>query len=148
MNAVNQSPGPCPCGVPACDAFGTKIAAKTGHLKGCTCLPCQGSANRKTGRAAHKRMHRALGGVGDPPEHEGRARPYRVMVEVSLLPESKAEGEHVPESFHDFIGGKFLRGAMQQSAREVPVGSGVVPSVVIDGRWLIADLGDGSKAHR
>jgi hypothetical protein len=82
-------------------------------------------------------MHTNLGGSGKPGWHEERARPYTIEVEV--MPESKT-GAQVPAAFHKFTDSRWFKGALYQSAMAVPVGSGVVPAVVIDGRWLIADI--------
>ena len=80
-------------------------------------------------------MHKALGGSGPTPSNEEAARPYPVLV----MPESK-HGRLVPASFHKFLATEWFRRALNQAERGAPIGSGVKPAVVIDGRWLIVDL--------
>jgi len=142
MIPVYQDFGPCPCGEPNCP-WGDKIKRKTGHLVGCICLSCRNAENRRTGRKAHERMHTNLGGTGKPPQHEESARPYHVsldVLEVTVMPESK-EGDQVPAGFSTFIESEWWRRAISQANRARPVGSGgVVPAVVIDGRYIVADL--------
>jgi hypothetical protein len=82
-------------------------------------------------------MHRALGGQGFTPSNEESARPY--TVEVSVMPESKA-GAQIPKSFDSFLSTDWFRRALSQSERSAPFGAGVLPSVVLRGRWLIVDL--------
>jgi len=82
-------------------------------------------------------MHRRLGGEGFTPSNEETARPYEVT--VSVMPESKTGGQ-VPASFDRFIGTDWFRRALGQSKRAVPVGSGVLPAVVIRGDWCIVDI--------
>ena len=145
MNAVNQPFGDCPCESTYCKQVGTKLQRKTGHLVGCTCQTCASAENVKKGRTAHKRTHTNLGGNGEPPHHEGRARPY--VTEIVTLPESTTGGQ-IPQSFRTVIGSEWFRHAIAQADREVPVGTGVVPAVAIDGRYLVVDLGDKRKVRR
>lgn len=126
---------PCPCG---CGATGSKLGLKTGHVAGaCLCRPCIGARSQRKGKAGQAKMHRALGGEGFTPSNEESARPY--IVEVTVMPESKA-GEQVPELWHKFRRTEWFRRALAQSERAVPTGSGVVPALVIDGSFLIADI--------
>lgn len=134
MNAVTQLMGRCPCG--ACQTIGTKIAKKTGHLVGCDCVSCRGSLSVRKGHRGQQRGHEALGGNGRAPWNEDRAKPY--VIEVALMPESKV-GSGVPKAFADFLASTWLRHAFAQADRAVPVGSGVSPSLMIDGRWLVVD---------
>ena len=145
MNAVTQNLGPCPCrfevwsaGQPptTCRIEGTKLT-RYGHLVGCTCRPCLGRRSKRKGQKAQAKMHKRLGGEGFTPSNEESARPYEVTVLV--MPESKTGGQ-IPKSFDSFIATEWFRRALDQSARAAPVGSGVLPAVVIRGDWCLIDL--------
>jgi hypothetical protein len=82
-------------------------------------------------------MHRRLGGTGFTPHHEEAARPY--TIEVAVMPESKT-GAQVPASFDRFVATEWFRRALDQSTRAVPVGTGVLPAVVIRGDWCVVDI--------
>jgi len=110
---------------------------KHGHAVGCVCRSCIGRRNKRKGQAAQAKMHRALGGQGFTPSNEEAARPY--TIEVTVMPESK-EGKQVPASWAKFRDSEWFRHALDQSTRAVPVGSGVLPAVVIHGDWAIVDI--------
>ena len=82
-------------------------------------------------------MHKRLGGEGFTPTHEEGARPY--VVEIAIMPESKTGGQ-VPASWDKFLATEWFRRALDQSARAAPVGSGVLPAVVIRGDWCLVDI--------
>lgn len=130
----------CPCG---CGVQGLKLLTKLlpgeteYHVVKCNCVRHRNKRNNKRGQAAHAQAHRNLGGEGFTPHHEEAARPY--TREVVVMPESKT-GSQIPKSFRAFIESVWFRHALFQSERAVPFGTSVVPGVVIDGRWLIADL--------
>jgi hypothetical protein len=125
----------CPCG---CGVEGLKLQVRHDrHIVGCTCRPCLGRRSNRKGHAAQAKMHRALGGEGFTPHHEEAARPY--TIEVQVMPESKT-GSKVPKSWRAFVSSVWFAHALFQSERAVPFGTSVVPGLVIDGRWLIADL--------
>ena len=137
MNALpDYVPGaPCPCG---CGATASRLSIKTGHVRGsCKCRPCIGLRNRRGGQRKHAQAHRALGGEGFTPTHEESGKPY--TIEVTIQMESKA-GKQIPASFAKFIGTEWFRRALGQAGRAVPYGTGAIPAVVLDGRWLVADL--------
>lgn len=135
MSAAWESWPACPCG---CGAEGLKLQVRhDGHLVGCKCMVCQGRRNRKKGQAGQRRMHQRLGGKGWTPTHEEAARPY--TIEVSVMPESKG-GNQIPASFDRFISSEWFRHALSQSERAVPVGTGVLPCVVIRGDWAVVDI--------
>ena len=144
MNATTQDFGPCPCKLAVfsvsdtwtCSAVGTKLT-RYGHLVGCTCRPCQGRRSKRKGQKAQAKMHKRLGGQGFTPSNEESARPYEVTILV--MPESKTGGQ-VPASWDKFIGTEWFRRALDQSARAAPVGSGVLPAVVIRGDFCIMDI--------
>jgi hypothetical protein len=136
VNPVIQDLGPCPCGHDRCDVWGTKLT-RQGFLVGCKSPQAQGKRNRKKGQAAQRRMHQRLGGEGWTPTNEESARPY--TVEVQVMPESKTGGQ-IPTSFDKFIATEWFRRALSQSSRAVPVGSGVLPAVVIRGDWCLVDI--------
>ncbi len=52
---------PCPCGHARCSKFGTPLAGKRGHVRGCPCPQCMGARNRKKGHAAQNVAQKALG---------------------------------------------------------------------------------------
>lgn len=56
---------PCPCGHERCNKFGSPLAGKRGHVRGCPCPKCMGARNRKKGddRARVVRKQLGLGGV-------------------------------------------------------------------------------------
>lgn len=125
----------CPCG---CGAQGLKLQVRhDAHLVGCLCPVCRGRRNRAKGRGAQRKMHQALGGTGWSPTHEEAARPY--TIELTVMPESK-EGGQIPASWSKFLATEWFRRALEQSERAVPSGTAVIPAVVLNGRWLIADL--------
>jgi hypothetical protein len=125
----------CPCG---CGVEGLKLQVRhDGHLVGCICRVCLGRRNKYKGQKAQAKMHRALGGTGFTPSNEESAIPY--VVEVLVKPESKA-GKQIPASWRSFVSSVWFRHALFQSERAVPFGTAVVPGLVIDGRWLVADL--------
>ena len=141
MSVVTQDFGPCPCGegiggIRTCATQGTKLT-RYGHLVGCTCRPCLGRRSKRKGQKAQAKMHKRLGGEGFTPSNEESARPYEVTVLV--MPESKTGGQ-VPASWDKFIGTDWFRRALDQSTRAAPVGSGVLPAVVIRGDWCLVDI--------
>ena len=143
MSTVTQDFGPCPCredespyGWTSCIVEGTKLT-RYGHLVGCTCRPCLGRRSKRKGQKAQAKMHKRLGGQGFTPSNEESARPYEVTVLV--MPESKTGGQ-VPASWDKFVGTEWFRRALDQSTRAMPVGSGVLPAVVIRGDWCIVDI--------
>jgi hypothetical protein len=123
---------PCPCG---CEVVAWKLSVKSGHVVGCKCRPCTGRRSRKKGQAAQHRTWKALGGEGPTPLHE-ESTPEQ---EIKVRPEVKSGGQ-VPKSFHAFIATEWFRRAMTQARNGARIGTGVKPSVSIDGRWLIIDL--------
>jgi len=135
MNAVYQQMGPCPC--LRCDIIGSKLT-KHGHLVGCSCPSCMGRRNRRRGQAAQAKGHRALGGTGFTPSHEESTGGYPIVVQV----EHKT-GQQVPANFYRFIETDWFRRALSQAQRAVRVGDGSMPSVMIDGRWLVTDCKKG-----
>jgi len=143
MNASYQPPGPCACGEKACKAEGTKLVRALRdddgpqHLVGCNCVRHRNKRNNGRGKRGQAKMHKRLGGESWTPHHEESARPY--TVEVVVMPESKA-GAQIPKSWASFIATDWFRRALSQSARSAPLGSGVIPAIVLDGRWLVADL--------
>ena len=141
MNTVTQTFGPCPCGegiggIRTCGIQGTKLT-RYGHLVGCTCRSCLGRRSKRKGQKAQAKMHKRLGGQGFTPSNEESARPYEVTVLV--MPESKTGGQ-VPASWDKFIGTEWFRRALDQSTRAAPVGSGVLPAIVIRGDFCIMDI--------
>lgn len=145
MNPVSQPFGPCPCGEPDCDMQGTILLKKTGHLRGCGCTPCRNAGNHKAGHRSQDRTHAKLGGRGRAPTNEASARPY--VAEIAVMPESKT-GDQLPASWRKFIASDWFRHAIAQADRAVPVGSGVVPAVSIDNRYLVVDLGEQKRVRR
>ena len=126
---------PCPCG---CGETGSKLSFKTGHVaRSCKCAPCRGRRNQAKGKRGQAKTHKRLGGTSWTPTHEESGRPY--TIEVSVLPEVKT-GQQIPVSWSKFVSTEWFRRAYEQSERAVPFGTGVVPAVVLEGRWLIADL--------
>jgi hypothetical protein len=140
MNAVTQPMGPCPCNLEIqgrrCTMVGTKLT-RYGHLVACSCPTCTGRRNKRSGQRAQAKMHKRLGGEGFTPTHEEAARPY--TIEVTVMPESKTGGQ-VPANWDRFIATDWFRRALDQSTRATPVGSGVLPAVVIRGDWAIVDI--------
>lgn len=136
MNAVIQDLGPCPCKSPRCDVVGTKLT-RFGYLVGCKGPEAQGRRNRRKGQRGQARMHRRLGGEGFTPSNEESARPY--TVEVAVMPESKT-GSQIPASWDKFVATDWFRRALSQSERAAPVGSGVLPAVVLRGDFVIVDI--------
>jgi hypothetical protein len=137
VNALpDYVPGaPCPCG---CGATASRLSVKTGHVRGtCKCRPCIGSRNQRKGKRGQAKTHRALGGTSFTPHHEESGRPY--TIEVSVLPEVKT-GAQIPASWAKFIATDWWRRAYSQSERGAPIGTGVLPAVVLEGRWCIVDL--------
>lgn len=90
-------------------------------------------------------MHRRLGGEGWTPTHEEAARPY--TIEVTVMPESKT-GSQIPATFDRFISTDWFRRALSQSERATPVGTGVLPAVVIRGDWCIVDIRKRGRSGR
>ena len=135
MNTVTQDFGPCPCGLERC-LMGTKLTVR-GHLRLCVCPSCNGLRSKRKGQKAQAKMHKRLGGEGFTPSNEESARPYEVTVLV--MPESKTGGQ-VPASWDKFIGTEWFRRALDQSTRAAPVGSGVLPAVVIRSDWCVVDI--------
>ena len=137
---------PCPCG---CGVIHQKLQkpldrdSKVQHSVGCKCRRHVGKRSQAKGRKAQTKMHQALGGTGPSPSNEESARPYTITV----MPESKTGGQ-VPANWHTFIETDWFRRALDQSARGAPVGSGVSPSVMIDGRWLIVDRQMNQRSER
>lgn len=133
MSLPAYSPGePCPCG---CSATGSKLSFKTGHVaRLCECSSCRNSRNVKRGKRAQAKGHRALGGTGFTPANEETKNGYPIRVQV----EHKAGGQ-VPNYFHKFIGTTWFRHALSQAERAQIIGDGSMPSVMIDGRWLVVD---------
>ena len=142
MNTVTQDFGPCPCSytdppwLHTCTAEGTKLT-RYGHLVGCNCPSCRGRRSKRKGQKAQAKMHKRLGGQGFTPSNEESARPYEVTVLV--MPESKTGGQ-VPASWDKFIGTEWFRRALDQSTRAAPVGSGVLPAVVIRSDWCVINI--------
>ena len=141
MNPTTQPLGPCPCNEGFgerrhCSIQGTKLT-QHGHLVGCECWPCLGRRSKRKGQKAQAKMHKRLGGQGFTPSNEESARPYEVTVLV--MPESKTGGQ-IPASWDKFIGTEWFRRALDQNTRAAPVGSGVLPAVVIRGDWCIVDI--------
>lgn len=129
---------PCGCGVEGLKLLTRLLPGETEyHIVKCNCARHRGKRNQKKGQAAQATMHRALGGTGFTPHHEESARPY--TVEVLVKPESKT-GATIPKSWLSFSSSVWFRHALYQSERAVPYGTAVLPGLVIDGRWLIADL--------
>ena len=131
--ATIQPLGECPCG---CGLYHTKLT-RFGHVVGCICHSCTGRRNRRKGQKAQARSHRRLGGQGFTPTNEESGRPY--TVEVSILPEVKT-GAQIPASWDRFQSSEWFRHALSQSERSAPVGSGVLPAVVIRGDFCVIDI--------
>jgi hypothetical protein len=125
----------CPCG--ACSVVSAKLSVRTGHVRGCACSSCRNRRNRAKGHAAQAKAHRALGGKGFTPSNEESARPYEVT--VAILPESKT-GSQIPAAWDRFVATDWFRGALSQSERACPVGTGVLPAVVLRGDWVVVDI--------
>jgi hypothetical protein len=90
----------------------------------------------KRGKRAQAKGHRALGGQGFTPSNEESVGGYTIHVQV----EHKS-GAQIPASFRSFVETEWLRHAMNQATNAVRVGNGTgdMPSVMIDGRWLVVD---------
>lgn len=133
MSLPAYVPGePCPCG---CSATGSKLSFKTGHVaRSCECMSCRNSRNVKRGKRGQAKGHRALGGVGITPSNEESVNGYDIRVQV----EHKA-GAQIPQHFRSFIAGEWFRHALSQAERARRIGDGAMPSVMIDGRWLVVD---------
>lgn len=122
----------CPCG---CGQTHGK-QQKNGHVVRCKCRSCIGRRNRKKGQAGQHKGHVALGGTGWTPGNEESVGGYPIKVQV----EHKT-GTTVPKSIRKFLTTEWYRRAISQAVRAQRVGDASHPSVMIDGRWLIVDMG-------
>lgn len=140
MNTARRSsevsPG-CPCG---CLVTGSKLT-KYAHVIGCACRPCTGRRNRAKGQASQRKMHRASGGTGWTPQHEGRT-----VYTYEASPENKT-GQQIPDSWRKFLSSVFFVNAMRQNAKDTPVGSMAKPALCLDGRYVVIDLGPGASTR-
>ena len=139
MNPTTQSMGACPCekeeGRGGKCVVGTKLTRR-GHLIGCTCRPCIGSRNKRKGRRSEAKTYRALGGEG--PQTLKDDLMFTMSLDIAY--ENKS-GAQIPQSFKRFIESEWLRHALRQAEKKIPVGSNADPAVVLDcgrsGRWVL-----------
>lgn len=143
MKPVYQALGPCPCGFPACDAIGTTLLKRTGHLRDCGCPSCRAGARQAKGAKGEQRRHAALRSKAAPNDEYPYAYPITVMTQDKT-------GEQVPAEFVRFVGGAFYRHAMRQVERKVPIGGDVFPALYLEpesgGAWLVVDIAPKGKA--
>lgn len=108
-----------------CGVAGTKLT-KYGHLVGCTCRPCLGRRNRRKGQKAEARGHKRLGGTGRTIRDDlFHAYSLNHSVEVKT-------GAQVPATFRTFVSGAWIKDALRQAEKKLPVGSDALPTVLIE----------------
>jgi hypothetical protein len=137
MMPVIQDPGPCPCEWDGCQVIGTKLT-KAGHLKGCACRSCLGRRNRRKGQAGEARAHRALGGIGSTIRDDLF---HAYSLNISL--ETKS-GNQCPARMVTAIRSEFMRKALRQATKKIPVGADAFPAVMLQphggGQYLVVDV--------
>jgi hypothetical protein len=142
MNAVTQDFGDCPCldkpnwPLTHCNAVGTKLT-KYGHLVGCSCPPCRGRRNKRSGQRTEAKRHRRLGGNdGTPTPPDELAYSYSINVTTQ-----DKHGQQIPANFIRFIDLEWTRHALRQAEKKLPVGSDSLPALILDcgrkGMWMV-----------
>ena len=126
----------CPCG---CGVEGLKLQERHDkHLVGCTCRPCIGRRNRRSGQKTEAKRHRRLGGQGQTPRDE-----LAYSYSLNVTTEDK-HGAQIPASFLKFIDLEWTRHALRQAEKKVPTGSDALPILVLDcgrkGMWMVGPL--------
>lgn len=124
MPVVEPWPGwpacPCECGVEA-----LKLK-RNGHVIGCRCRPCIGTRNKRKGYKTEARGHKRLGGKGGT-VRDDLYHAYSLNHSVEMK-----GGAQVPQTFINFILGAWIKDAMGQAVKKIPVGSDALPSVLIE----------------
>lgn len=131
----------CPCG---CGVEGLKLQLHHDrHVVGCGCASCRGRRSRRKGKAAERRRHLRLGGVGATPADD-LAHVYQLAVTT----EDKA-GAQIPASFRSFVASEWYRHAIAQARKKLPLGSPVLPAVYLEttrSRWWLVVEGSDARA--
>lgn len=135
MNPVTQPLGECPCGM--CALAGTKLT-KFGHLVGCTCASCRGRRNKRKGRASEARAWKQLGAPG-PTRNDDSYFGFPLVASI----ENKV-GQQIPAKFTSFVDSEWLRRAMFQAQKKIPVGEEAYPTVRLElspsRAYLVVDI--------